>query len=125
MKLTVYKCDICGNFIDGRRYQLMAYSVDEEDTQDALNATDLCPTCYERLLKALKAPTPAETEKAEPKSGGRPRVNVDVEKVKMLRARGWTVEAIAEKMNVGKSTIYRALAGNTPKEEENEDETQE
>lgn len=118
MKLTVYKCDSCGKFIDGRRYQLMAYSVDEEDTQDALEAADLCPECYEKLLKGLKAETPAEPEQQP-----RKRTKLDVEKVRMLRAKGWRVDDIAEKMGVGKSTIYNALAGSAPKEDENEEKS--
>lgn len=44
------------------------------------------------------------------KSIGRPRVAVDLEHIRVLRARGLSFAAIGRKLGVGATTVQRAVA---------------
>ena len=143
MKITQYKCDICKNLIEGKRYTLMVVSVDHEKEIEPVKPfdTDCCFNCLPEFLKkispdplpwALKAPSqeedaqsdvePEEEEKdpepAKP-SGGRKALDFDLGKAISLRRGGWTLSKIADEMKCAPQTVanYLERAGVIKKKE--------
>ena len=143
MKITQYKCDICKNLIEGKRYTLMVVSVDHENEIEPVKPfdTDCCFNCLPEFLKkispdplpwALKAPSQEEDaqsdvdpeeEKKDPEpakpSGGRKALDFDLGKAISLRRGGWTLSKIADEMKCAPQTVanYLERAGVIKKKE--------
>ena len=144
MKITQYKCDICRNLIEGKRYTLMVVSVDHENEIEPVKPfdTDCCFNCLPEFLKkispdplpwALKAPSQEEDaqsdvepeeEKKDPeppakRGGGRRALDFDIGKATSLWRGGWKLSKIADEMHCAPQTVanYLERAGVIKKKE--------
>ena len=120
---TIRICDRCGKEITGGIYYTVTACMIAEHLTKTERSFDYCESCGTKVITGLgkametkDAPAdPEESPKqAEPaegkKKGGRPKKKLDLGKVGALYKAGWTIAKIADEMNVGSSTIQRALA---------------
>ena len=140
MKVTQYKCDKCGNVINGKRYTLMIVSVDHADGIQPVKSFDMdcCYNCLPAFINeipddlpmrmiptdlAVSSESDPEEEKNDPEpakpSGGRKALDFDLGKAISLRRGGWTLSKIAEEMNCAPQTVanYLERAGVIKKKE--------
>ena len=143
MKITQYKCDLCKNMIEGKRYTLMVVSVDHENELEPVKPfnTDCCFNCLPEFLKRISPDPlpwalngPCKEEEAQPEvepeeekkdpdpakpSGGRKALDFDLGKAISLRRGGWTLTKIADEMGCAPQTVanYLERAGVIKKKE--------
>ena len=130
MKVTQYKCDKCGNVINGKRYTLMIVSVDHADGIQPVKSFDMdcCYNCLPAFINeipddlpmrmiptdlAVSSESELEEEKKDPEpgkpSGGRKALDFDLGKAISLRRGGWTLSKIADEMNCAPQTVANYL----------------
>ena len=141
MKVTQYKCDKCGNVIDGKRYTLMIVSVDHTDGIQPFKSFDMdcCYNCLPAFINEIpdKLPmrmiptdlaVPSENEPEEEntkvhtplkRGGGRRELDFDLGKAISLRRGGWSLSKIVEEMKCSSQTVanYLERAGIIKKKE--------
>lgn len=140
MKVTQYKCDKCGNVINGKRYTLMIVSVDHADGIQPVKSFDMdcCYNCLPAFINeipddlpmrmiptdlAVSSESELEEEKKDPEpaksSGGRKALDFDLGKAISLRRGGWTLTKIADEMKCAPQTVanYLERAGVIKKKE--------
>lgn len=104
---TIYRCDHCNSVIETEGVMLSRFNVIDGDGYG--EARHLCPECAERVAKWISCNGALTVAKEKAHAGGRPKVEIDIPKAKALRDAGWTLQNIADEMNVGKSVVQRAL----------------
>ena len=75
------------------------------------------PNLLEEPQSNARLPGPKGIRMAR-RPGGRPRIQIDHERLQALRAEGWSVRRIAKQYGVGKTTVWdrlRTLSENCPK----------
>ena len=139
MKVTQYKCDKCGNVINGKRYTLMIVSVDHTDGIQPVKSFDMdcCFNCLPAFINEIPDGLPMrmiptdlaassenafyllpggsepEEDKKDPEpakpSGGRKTLDFDLGKAISLRRGGWTLSKIADEMKCAPQTVANYL----------------
>ena len=141
MKVTQYKCDTCGNVIEGKRYTLMIVSVDHADGIQPVKSFDMdcCYNCLPAFINSipddlpmrlipteLMAPQNSEPEEEEKdpeppakRGGGRRALDFDIGKATSLWRGGWKLSKIADEMHCAPQTVanYLERAGVIKKKE--------
>lgn len=136
MRVTVIKCDKCGEVIEGDPYKIRVLR-DDLSMPDDINLIrtendgyDLCENCIAELIDLVGAfikpeqvsdtapenipvneeDVVIEPEEEQPKEtkGGR-KNNCDAGKVRALYEAGWAVREIAGEFGVSEQTVYNWL----------------
>lgn len=102
MKLTMYKCDRCGNIVEeGKQYVLL---------HPATESWDLCEKCVGEILSTVKVNAVLEVVH-EPKQKRERKKKVDYGKIKALADAGWKVADIALDVRCSEQTVRNVLKG--------------
>lgn len=127
MKITTYKCDVCGADIRGARKSVLIAGIDElgNITESKSIGIDACPGCAERLSDRLIITNPTENrtdpeeEEKYPEPVRRRALDFDLGKAISLRRGGWTLSKIADEMKCSPQTVanYLERAGVIKKKE--------